>query len=80
MGGRNKNWHRRWRREGANLVHDSGLIMAPGGSAPGATWHADAAALQAWRTAQRAGGQHSERDIDAHLQRLMREAELYRDR
>ncbi len=73
MGGKRKDWHKAWRREGCQLVHSSGLrlnVLAAPGYADIETDDASVAIFQARETA-RGVPLH---DLVQRLQRLLREA------
>lgn len=73
MPGKHKNWHRAWRREGAQLVHDSGLridVMPGDGYTD---LEADPASLAIFQAREKSRGVPMH-DLAARLQRLLREA------
>lgn len=77
MSGKHRHWHRRWTREGRRLVHDSGLVMEPVADGTGAQYSPALDSLSAWERHERARGVTTDRNLDARLSRLLREAETY---
>lgn len=81
MSGRHAGWHKAWRREGASLlVHDSGLRVRveelEDGSLDVVT---EDASTEAWVAFEQARGVPLH-DLQARLQRLVREAAQWHDR
>jgi hypothetical protein len=73
MGGKHKDWHKEWSREGAHLVHTSGLrlqVIQGDGYMDLETDDASMAIFQA-RETSRGVPLH---DLAARVQRLIREA------
>lgn len=80
MTGKHHGWRRAWRRDGAQLLHDSGLRLDVSRVGDGATdMVTDDASLAAWQAheAQRGVPPH---DLQARLQRLLREAAEWHQR
>lgn len=73
MGGKHKDWHKAWRRDGCQLVHESGLrldVVVEDGYTDLETEEASLAIFQA-RERSRGVPAH---DLASRLQRLLREA------
>jgi len=80
MTGKHYQWHRAWRRDGAQLVHDSGLRIDVTPSEGGALdLVTDDASLAAWQASERSRGVPLH-DLQARLGRLLREAARWHQR
>jgi len=73
--GKHRNWHKAWRRDGARLVHDSGLAVEYDNQLGWTTIGATTEAWSAWELA-RGVPMH---DLHARLKRLLSEASKWRD-
>lgn len=79
MGGKHKGWHKAWRRDGAYLVHESGLrlhVIEGDGFTDLETDDASLAIFQASETS-RGVPVH---DLAARVQRLLKEAAAWLER
>jgi len=70
MSGKRKYWHKAWRRDGARLLHDSGLAVEYDDVLG---WCTTDATTEAWSASEAARGVPVH-DHPARLQRLLREA------
>lgn len=70
MTGKHYNWHKAWRRDGARLVHDSGLAVEYDEELG---WMTDDDTTEAWAAWEQARGVPLH-DLAARMQRLCREA------
>ena len=76
MTGKHRNWHKAWRREGARLVHESGLAVEFDDDLG---WFSTDDTTEAWSTWEMARGVPLH-DLQARLQRLIREAAEWHQR
>jgi len=76
MTGKHRNWHKAWRRDGALLVHDSGLAVEYDDDLG---WSATDDTAEAWAAFERARGVPLH-DLAARMQRLCREAAEWNER
>lgn len=80
MTGKHRNWHQAWRRDGAGLLHDSGLRLTITPADDGALeLETDDASLATWMAHEQARGVPVH-DLQARLQRLLREAAEWQQR
>lgn len=70
MTGKHRNWHKAWRREGARLVHESGLAVEYDDVLG---WCTTEDTSEAWSTFELARGVPFH-DLQARMGRLVREA------
>lgn len=70
MTGKHFGWHKAWRREGARLVHDSGLAVEYD---PDLGWAATDDTAEAWAAFEQVRGV-TLADLPGRIQRLLREA------
>lgn len=70
MTGKHFGWHKAWRREGARLVHDSGLAVEYDDELG---WMTDDTTTEAWAAWEQTRGVPLH-DLAARIQRLCREA------
>lgn len=76
MSGKHRDWHKAWRRDGAKLLHDSGLAVEHDEDLGWVTTEETTEAWSAWEMA-RGVPLH---DLQARLQRLIREAAEWHQR
>lgn len=72
MGGKHKDWHKAWRREGSHLVHESGLRLDVIAGDGYTDLEADDASLAVFQAKETSRGVPVH-DLTARLQRLLRE-------
>ena len=70
MGGKHKDWHKAWSRDGSVLVHASGLRVE---NDEDLGWSATDDSAEAWAAFEQARGVPLH-DLPARMQRLCREA------
>jgi len=75
MAGKHRNWHAAWRRDGARLLHESGLAVEYDEVLG---WTTTDGTIQAWSASEENRGVPLH-DLQARLQRLLREASMWRD-
>lgn len=74
MTGKHHNWHKAWRKDGARLVHDSGLAVEYDEELG---WCSTDDTSEAWSAFELARGVPLH-DLQARMQRLLREASEWR--
>lgn len=75
MTGKHHNWHKAWHRQGARLVHDSGLAVEYDGVLG---WTTTDDTMEAWSAFELARGVPLH-DQQARLNRLLKEAGQWTD-
>lgn len=76
MTGKRRNWHKAWRRDGASLVHESGLAVEFDDDLG---WSTSEDTTEAWSAWEMARGVPLH-DLQARLHRLIREAAEWHQR
>lgn len=76
MSGKHRNWHKAWHREGARLLHDSGLAVEYDEMLG---WCTTEETTEAWAAFELARGVPLH-DLTARLSRLIKEAEEWNAR
>ena len=79
MTGKHYNWHKRWRRDGGRLVHDSGLIFTVLEGNEFTDLVAEQNSLTAFQAHEQARGLSMD-DVLARLRRLTNEAQMWHQR
>lgn len=76
MSGKHKNWHKAWRRDGARLLHESGLAVEYDDVLG---WCSTEDTTEAWSSFEIARGVPLH-DLTARLNRLIKEAQEWNTR
>lgn len=79
MGGKHRNWHLAWRREGDYLVHDSGLRLQVIEGEGFTDLETDDASLAIFQASETSRGVPVH-DLAARVQRLLKEAAAWLER